>query len=160
MPTYYYLDAEKHQQGPVSEEELSSTVLTPELWVWTDGLDNWTHAGEVPALKCRLSGEPMPPPVPPVPVAPEEPKSHLALSILATVLCFPFGIAALLASTKVQSLYNDGLYDEAAAKSRLARNLSIAGIVVGVIVNVAYVFLCIPAMETSVPSTGGYYYYY
>lgn len=160
MPTYYYLDADKQQHGPVSEEELCDTVLTPELLVWTEGLDKWTPARDIPILQYRLSGEPMPPSAPPMPELPEQPKTFLALSIVATVLCFPFGIAALLLSTKVTELYWKGMYEEAEEKSRRARNLSIIGIVVGVIFNIVYLIFCLATMDTPTLPVEEYYYYY
>lgn len=68
MPTYYYLDADHQQQGPVSEAVLCEQLLTPDLYVWTDGLSQWTKAKDVPALQSHLVGTP--PPIPPSPLSP------------------------------------------------------------------------------------------
>lgn len=51
--------------------------------------------------------------------------------LVALFLCLPLGIAAMVYSSKVESRYAVGRYDEAAAASARARSLCIAGAWIG-----------------------------
>jgi len=67
-------------------------------------------------------------------IRPPRPDSYLALAIISTILCcMPLGIVSIIYSTKVNSLYADGHYDEANRASKNAKNWGIASIVTGVI---------------------------
>lgn len=121
MKKYYYLDGANRQCGPVDESELKNYEVTPDTLVWTEGMTGWQKAGSlVPA--CYLAGSIPPPPpgaVPPVPVsgmttADVCPDNYLVWSILTTVLCcIPTGIAAIVYSSKVESLWREGRREEA-----------------------------------------------
>ncbi|HEX4139094.1 MAG TPA: GYF domain-containing protein [Candidatus Methylacidiphilales bacterium] len=54
MSDWYYA-ADNEQKGPISDSELkaqlASNKIPGETLVWTDGMDNWTPANEVAALK-------------------------------------------------------------------------------------------------------------
>ena len=50
MSEYYYLDAQHQQQGPVDASMLQSLGVTPETYVWTQGMKEWQVAGQVPEL--------------------------------------------------------------------------------------------------------------
>lgn len=75
----------------------------------------------------------MPPPPPHVD-APVRPKSWLVESILITILCcLPFGIVGIVNATKVNSLYDQGLYDESIRVSKNAKRWTMYGLIAGVI---------------------------
>jgi len=61
MSDWYYA-AENEQKGPINESELkarlASNKISGETLVWTDGMDNWTPANQVPALSFRAAPEP------------------------------------------------------------------------------------------------------
>ncbi len=47
----YYVVINDEQQGPFSIEELAQMGITPETEVWTDGMDDWVKATDVPELR-------------------------------------------------------------------------------------------------------------
>lgn len=52
-------------------------------------------------------------------IKPTRPDSYLALAIISTILCcLPTGIVSIIYATKVNSLYEDGNYDEAVRASK------------------------------------------
>jgi hypothetical protein len=54
---------------------------------------------------------------------PQRPSSYLALAIISTILCsLPAGIVSIVYATKVNSLYEDGKYDEADRASKTQRH--------------------------------------
>lgn len=61
MSDWYYA-AENEQKGPINESELkaqlASNKISGETLVWTDGMDNWTPANQVPAFSFRAAPEP------------------------------------------------------------------------------------------------------
>ena len=65
--TTYYLAINGAQQGPFDmntlSQQASQGALTPETLVWTDGMAQWTAAGEVSALAGLFKQ--VPPPIPP-----------------------------------------------------------------------------------------------
>lgn len=65
------------------------------------------------------------------------PPSYLVWSILATLFCcLPFGIVAIVKSSKVQSLYAQGNYDLAQQASNDAKKWCIVSAIVGVVVGI------------------------
>ncbi|XP_055892852.1 uncharacterized protein LOC106061272 [Biomphalaria glabrata] len=63
-----------------------------------------------------------------------KPDNHLCMSIFVLICCFwPIGICAVVQSSQVNQLYAQGKHVEAQQKSRSARSLSIAGMVLGFI---------------------------
>jgi len=77
-------------------------------------------------------------PIPPMDI-PERPKTWLVESILITILCcLPFGIVGIVNAAKVNSLYDQTLYDEAKRASASAKKWAIIGLVVGLIVSLVY----------------------
>ena len=81
---------------------------------------------------------------------PPRPPSHLALSIIVTILCcLPFGIFGIIQAAGVDAAYNAGKYEEAKRKSKLAKNRCIAGIIVGIIVWVLYLVLNVIAVAVA-----------
>lgn len=74
------------------------------------------------------------PPPPPKMNVPERPKSWLVESILITILCcLPFGIVGIVNAAKVNSLYDQGLYDESKRVSRNAKRWAMYGLIAGII---------------------------
>ena len=66
--------------------------------------------------------EPPPGYQPPMSTPPIKPNNYLVWSILATLFCcLPFGIAAIVSSSKVDSLYMVGQYAEADAAAASAK---------------------------------------
>jgi membrane protease subunit (stomatin/prohibitin family) len=65
----YYVAINGRQAGPYPVDQLqqlaASGQLTRDSLVWTQGMANWTKAGEVAALSALFGG--MPPPLPPAP---------------------------------------------------------------------------------------------
>jgi len=66
----YYIVEKGQKSGPFSAEELKQKGLHRDTLVWTEGLDNWTKAENIPMLKEVLRATP-----PPIPNT-EEPKKE------------------------------------------------------------------------------------
>lgn len=75
------------------------------------------------------------------------PSNHLVLSILTTLLCcMPFGIVAIIYSSKVDSAIASGSYDIAENMSKKAKMWSLIGIgccVIGVVIYLLILLLMI-----------------
>jgi hypothetical protein len=64
-----------------------------------------------------------------------KPNNYLAWAILTTLFCcLPFGIAAIVSASKVDSLYASGQYAEAQRASDSAKKWSIWAAVTGLVV--------------------------
>ena len=75
-----------------------------------------------------------PPPQPPLVDVQVRPKNWLVESILVTILCcLPFGIVGIVNAAKVNSLYDQGLYDESIRVSKNAKKWTKYGLIAGVI---------------------------
>jgi uncharacterized membrane protein len=71
---------------------------------------------------------------------PTRPNSYLALAIISTILCcLPAGIVSIIYSTKVNSLYEDGKYDEAMGASRNAKTWGIVSVAIALFGWIIYV---------------------
>ena len=67
------------------------------------------------------------------------PDTNLVWAILCTVLCcLPLGIVAIVKSTSVEKLWNQGRYDEARKAANDAKKFSIWGAVLSLIFIVLY----------------------
>ncbi|MDD2475690.1 MAG: CD225/dispanin family protein [Dysgonamonadaceae bacterium] len=65
---------------------------------------------------------------------PIRPKSWLVASILTTIFCcLPFGIVGIINAAKVNSLYDQGLYDESKRVSANAKKWTMIGVIVGIV---------------------------
>lgn len=74
------------------------------------------------------------PPIPPQMDIPVRPKNWLVESILVTILCcLPFGIVGIVNAAKVNSLYDQGKYDESIRISANAKRWSMFGLIAGII---------------------------
>jgi len=110
MDSYFYLDQNGQQQGPVTANELPNYGVTRNIYVWKQGMSNWQMAGSIPELSDIF-----PPSITPV-VPPSyqsnftqqlhRPDNLMVWSILVTLLCFlPTGIVAIIYSNKVDGLW-------------------------------------------------------
>lgn len=71
---------------------------------------------------------------------PTRPNSYLALAIISTILCcLPAGIVSIIYSAKVNSLYEDGKYNEAMNASRNAKTWGIVSVVIALFGWIIYV---------------------
>ena len=85
-----------------------------------------------------------------------KPKNYLVESILATLFCcWPLGIVAIINSSKVNSEYDKGNYEEAQKKSEEAKKWMKYTIIAGVIYFVL-VLIYVFAMGGMALLSGGY----
>lgn len=71
-----------------------------------------------------------------------KPSSGLTLAIIATILCcLPFGVMGILRASKVNKLWAAGCYKEAERYASSAKRWTIAGMVVGFVFEVIYLFI-------------------
>ncbi len=160
----YYIVYNGQQVGPFTKEQLRAYNINAQTPVWYDGLPDWTPAVQIPDLIDILT--PTPPPFASAPqptpqyTAPAQdpqqylapPASHLAWAIVCTILCcVPFGIVAIVYASKVNSLWSQGLYDQAYDASRKARNWAIWSAVIGFIASALYVALNIAGTIAMAP---------
>lgn len=67
-------------------------------------------------------------------IKPTRPNSYLALAIISTILCcLPIGIVSIIYATKVNSLYEDGNYNEANNASKNAKIWGLVSVGIAVI---------------------------
>jgi len=110
MDTYFYLDQNGQQQGPVAANELPNYGVTRNIYVWKQGMSNWQMAGSIPELSDIFPPS-ITPVVPPsyqsqFTPQPQKPDSLMVWSVLVTLLCFlPTGIVAIIYSNKVDNLW-------------------------------------------------------
>lgn len=70
------------------------------------------------------------------------PSNHLIWAILCTLLCcLPFGIAAIIYAARVDKLYDTGNISGAQAASKMARNLTLFGILSVLIIDIIIAIL-------------------
>lgn len=154
MKQYYYLNAQGQQMPPVDFESLRNAGINSDTMVWFEGLAGWMRAGDIPELQPIVGAVPPPPisnpVVPPRPVQyqqqyhqgyqaqyqqagmPVKPQSYLWLGICTTLLCcLPAGIVSIVYASKVDSMWNNGMYDEAKDNSEKAKTWGIISAVVG-----------------------------
>jgi hypothetical protein len=73
---------------------------------------------------------------------PQKPENYLLWAILSTILCcLPFGIVSIVYSTQVDSLYFNGQYEAAAAKSKSAKTWAIVSAVSALVFVIIYLIL-------------------
>lgn len=69
----YYIHNTKESSGPFTLEELKAKQITKTTLVWTEGMDEWKHAGDIDELKSFFSITP--PPLKSIPPTPVEEKT-------------------------------------------------------------------------------------
>jgi len=149
---YFYLDQNNQQAGPIAPQQFTSFGLTPDSFVWCEGMANWQRISEIPALMPFVAPRPAggaynncPPYAPggnyqagyayPGPA----PTNYLVPAILTTILCcLPFGIVSIVYSSKVDSLWAQGRCQEALDSARKARNWAWAAGICGFVGGCAY----------------------
>lgn len=55
---YFYIDSRNQQQGPVDRDKLVGLGLTPETYVWCQGMKDWQQAKSVPDLAILFHSNP------------------------------------------------------------------------------------------------------
>ncbi|MBE6309706.1 MAG: CD225/dispanin family protein [Bacteroidales bacterium] len=74
----------------------------------------------------------------------QKPDNYLVWAILSTVLCcLPLGIVAIVKSSKVDSLWAQGYYDEAIQTANDAKKWCIIGAASGVIGSILYIIFVV-----------------
>lgn len=127
-------------------------------------------AAACPHCGSQLHGaQPQPQPQPQPyqqPVKPQapttaKPDSNLGLAIAGTILCWPFGIAAIHKAAKVDVLWAEGRYSEATSMSASARKSGMLALILGIVLYVV-VFIGYIAMWDEIFGYNDYYdeYYY
>ena len=77
---------------------------------------------------------------------PPQPDNYLVWAILVTVLCcLPFGVASIIYSVKVGSLYAQGDYNGAVDASQKAKKFAMIGGIGGLVFIIVYVIFMIIA---------------
>lgn len=75
-------------------------------------------------------------------VPPLKPNSNLFLAIFTTLCCcLPFGIVAIVKSTKVDSFYNMRQYQAAQNAADEAKKWSLIGIGIGAVISIIYAII-------------------
>lgn len=150
MDLYYYVDPDNEQRGPVPADRLNEYGITRDTLVWKEGMGKWKPAGEIPELQFLFLAQDtaIPPPphtggVPPqngIPLI-TKPKSYLVWSILSTVCCcLPLGIAAIVYSARVDSLWGQGKYLEAVRASNKAKLFCLVSLGLGIVTGILSIF--------------------
>lgn len=170
MDSYYYLDSNNKQCGPVSSVDLLRMGISPQTMVWKQGMSNWMPASSLPELSHLFQSAPPPPGVGqnqgPVytydstpqypnqsggfnqgsntPYTPPKPDNYLVWSILVTLFCcLPAGVYAIILSSKVDSLYASGNYDEAQRNADEAKKWCIISAVISLVIGIIYFFIVV-----------------
>ncbi len=156
----WYYSNNGQQAGPVSQEQLaelfrSGSVKATDL-VWNETMAGWEPIGQRSEFAGIAPAAPVASPEAPpslasspalAAVAPSpsfgggaEPPTYLWQAIVVTVLCcIPLGIPAIVFSTKVKPAYASGDYAAALDASKKAKMWCILALVIGLVVNLAYI---------------------
>ena len=142
--TYYYRQGEQ-QIGPVTLDQMRGAV-TPDTYVWAEGMSSWQQISQLPDLQTQLgltAYQQQPYYQAPQPSyqnsysnsyseggsKPPKPNNHLVLAIITALVCQVLGIIAVVMAVMSDSAYNRGDYLEAEKKAKLAKTLSLVGII-------------------------------
>ena len=175
MKQYYYVDGNNQQQGPIDAAQLPAFGVTTKTLVWCEGMANWQAAGEIPELASFFAAKqpeiPVQPQAQPQTMninnfqqtqqpmntqppfqqpnnqqMPPQPDNYLIWAILVTVLCcLPLGVASIIYSVKVGSLYAQGDYNGAVDASQKAKKFAMIGGIGGLVFIIIYVIFMIIA---------------
>lgn len=157
---YYYRNGDQ-QYGPVSLDQMRGAV-TPDTYVWTEGMANWQQISQLPDLQTQLglaAAYQQPTMQEPQPsyqtsyqsndgsngVKPPKPNNYLIISIICALICQPLGIAAIVMAVMCDSAYNRGDYIEAEKKAKLAKTLSLIGLIGMGLFFVIYIIMIVVA---------------
>lgn len=107
MSEYYILNGSE-QQGPYTIDQLRGRV-TPQTYVWREGLADWVQAINLPELSGLLVPEGAIPPPTEGQTITTKPKDYLVESIIVTlVCCLVFGILGIVYSVQANSAFSSG----------------------------------------------------
>src|SRR5574344_900091 len=105
----YYIIVNKEKVGPLPFEDLKNFSITPDTYIWKEGIPDWVKASTLPELSgiimqqapqhtfsqpCSFNQTFQPQEAP---TFNTPPKTWLVESILVTILCcLPFGIVGII----------------------------------------------------------------
>lgn len=135
MSEYYILNGSE-QQGPYTINQLRGRV-TPQTYVWREGLADWIQEINLPELSAVLLPEASAPQSGVV-----KPKDYLVESILVTLFCcMVFGILGIVYSVQANSAFSSGNIVAANEFSTKAKQWVTYGFWCGIAVVGVYLFL-------------------
>lgn len=147
MSEYYILNGSE-QQGPYTIDQLRGRV-TPQTYVWRDGLADWVQAINLPELSAVL--------LPEGSVSPSgvvKPKDYLVESILVTLFCcMVFGILGIVYSVQANSAFSSGNITAANEFSAKAKQWVTYGFWCGIAVVGIYAILALMGALSSISLT-------
>ncbi len=147
MSEYYILNGSE-QQGPYTIDQLRGRV-TPQTYVWREGLADWVQAINLPELSAVL--------LPEGSVSPSgvvKPKDYLVESILVTLFCcMIFGILGIVYSVQANSAFSSGNITAANEFSAKAKQWVTYGFWCGIAVVGIYAILALMGALSSISLT-------
>ena len=147
MSEYYILNGSE-QQGPYTIDQLRGRV-TPQTYVWREGLADWVQAINLPELSAIL--------LPEGSVSPSgvvKPKDYLVESILVTLFCcMVFGILGIVYSVQANSAFSSGNITAANEFSAKAKQWVTYGFWCGIAVVGIYAILALMGALSSISLT-------
>lgn len=149
----YYILIGTEQQGPLSTEDLRGRV-TPQTYVWREGLPDWIRAGDLPELSGLLVPEGAVPPPTQGQTVGTKPKDYLVESILVTLFCcMVFGILGIVYSVQANSAFSSGNITAANEFSAKAKQWVTYGFWCGIAVVGIYAILALMGALSSISLT-------
>lgn len=149
MDKYYIIGDGNRQLGPFSADDLPKYGLTPESYVWKDGMPDWTQARHIPELMYIIGKSQSTASAPPPFLVDEKPKTHMLMAILTTIFClWPMGIVSIYYALRVDYLWDRGKYDESIRSSAKSKSWSKANIIITIILVVLCLFGSILAFSS------------
>lgn len=149
----YYILIGTEQQGPLSTEDLRGRV-TPQTYVWREGLPDWIRAGDLPELSGLLVPEGAVPPPTQGQTVGTKPKDYLVESILVTLFCcMVFGILGIVYSVQANSAFSSGNITAANEFSAKAKQWVTYGFWCGIAVVAIYALLALMGALSSISLT-------
>lgn len=147
MSEYYILNGSE-QQGPYTIDQLRGRV-TPQTYVWREGLADWVQAINLPELSAVLLPEGSESPSGVV-----KPKDYLVESILVTLFCcMVFGILGIVYSAQANSAFSSGNITAANDFSAKAKQWVTYGFWCGIAVVGIYAILALMGAPSSISLT-------
>lgn len=158
--SYYFLDEQSQQQGPITADRFAEFGVQPNTLVWREGMRSWMAAISLPELQPIFRGDnfnsqsagynngyQQAAPNYNVPPLPPRPIDHLIVTAVSTVLCFftfillPLPIMGIIKSIDAERKYRLGLYAEATVEAQKAKKWSISGLLGCLILLLIYLAL-------------------
>ncbi len=174
MSNYFYIDNQGKQKGTFTVDELKQENIRKETLVWTQGMEQWKPACEVPELSRLFTYQSTPTAdylfeanrnyssITDANQKPIKPKTWLTESILVTVISFLFccnvfgllGIIAIVKATQVDSDYAGGDYAAALQSSKDARKWTLIVFWISIVLVLLYIAFLV-VMFYSIGSISG-----